>query len=144
LTLRRYRLLTTDAPSITTRKSHPLVHAHVPAGRNRPRTRISREAVVLMIRRRLKDCCYGLPTGRVTGLGRRFLINHVEDAPRQDWQDRVIPAFRLERRQVKCRVPRARAHVGGRPHEGLEDAGHILVLRGLSHPSDTAHAGGGI
>ena len=51
-TLRRYMVLTTDATTTTIKKSHPLDHAHVPAGRNRQRTRISKDAVVLMIRRR--------------------------------------------------------------------------------------------
>jgi hypothetical protein len=45
-------VLTTDSPTATTRKSHPLDHAHVPAGRNRQRTRINGEEVVLMIKRR--------------------------------------------------------------------------------------------
>jgi hypothetical protein len=41
-----------DDASSTPRKSHPLVHAHVPAGRNRQRTRINKEEVVLMMSRR--------------------------------------------------------------------------------------------
>jgi len=43
---------TSDPPRATTKKSHPLDHAHVPAGRNRHRTMIRRDEVVLMMRRR--------------------------------------------------------------------------------------------
>jgi len=49
---RKYMVETTDAPTATTKKNHPLNHAQVPADRNRHRTTINKEAVVLMVRRR--------------------------------------------------------------------------------------------
>ena len=52
-------------------------------------------------RRVLKDCYYGLPRGRVTRPGRRFLDLHGDDAPRTDWLERVLVAFDLDRCSVR-------------------------------------------
>jgi hypothetical protein len=56
---------------------------------------------VAVLRRTLKDCCYGLPRGRVTRPKRRFLVLHGDDSPRPDWLERVRVAFHLELRSVR-------------------------------------------
>ena len=54
-----------------------------------------------VLRRLLRNCAYGLPRGRVTRPGKRFLILHGEDSPCTDWLERVILSFHLDRRSVK-------------------------------------------
>ena len=54
-----------------------------------------------VLRRLLRNCEYGLPRGRVTRPGKRFLILHGEDSPCTDWLERVVLAFRLDRRSVR-------------------------------------------
>lgn len=49
----------------------------------------------------LKDRPYGLPRGRVTRPGRRFLVLHGDDSPRPDWLVPVLLAFALDRREVR-------------------------------------------
>ena len=56
---------------------------------------------VAVLRRLLKDRCYGLPRGRVTRFGKRFLINQGNDFPCPDWLERVLVAFRLDLHSVK-------------------------------------------
>jgi hypothetical protein len=51
--------------------------------------------------RLLDDLYTGLPRGRVTRPGGRSLLLHGDDAPVPDWEDRVIPAFRLDRRELR-------------------------------------------
>ena len=51
LTRRRYNVAGSK-PQRRQMNSQPLVHAQVPAGRNRHSTRINKEAVVLMMSRR--------------------------------------------------------------------------------------------
>ena len=58
-----------------------------------------KEAAVL--RRLLKDCCYGLPRGRVARAGKRSLILHGDDSSCPDWLEPAVVAFRLDRRSVK-------------------------------------------
>lgn len=53
------------------------------------------------LQRLLKDRYYGLPRGRVTRPGGRFLILHGADSPTSDWLERVIRRFDLDRRSVK-------------------------------------------
>ncbi len=55
-----------------------------------------------VLRRLLRNCAYGLPRGRVTRPGKRFLILHGEDSPSPDWLDSVILSFHLDRRSVKA------------------------------------------
>jgi len=54
-----------------------------------------------VLRRLLKDCWYCLPRGRVTRPGKWFLILHGDDSPCPDWLERLVLAFRLNRRSVK-------------------------------------------
>jgi len=55
----------------------------------------------VVLRRVLKDRCYGLPRGRVNRPGKRFLVLHGEDSPRPDWLERVLVGFHLDHRSVK-------------------------------------------
>lgn len=48
------------------------------------------------LRRALENHPYGLPRGRVTRPGKRFLINHGGDWPRDDGLERVLLAFGIE------------------------------------------------
>lgn len=48
------------------------------------------------LRRALENHPYGLPRGRVTRPGKRFLINHGGDWPRGDGLERVLLAFGIE------------------------------------------------
>ena len=54
-----------------------------------------------ILRRLLKDRCYGLPRGRVTRPAGRSLVFHGRDAPRPDWEQCVIQRFALDPRSVK-------------------------------------------
>lgn len=56
---------------------------------------------VAAFRRMLKKSPYGLPRGRVTRPGRRYLILHGDDWPRADGLERVLVAFALDRRLVR-------------------------------------------
>lgn len=56
---------------------------------------------VAVLGRLLRDCPYGLPRGRVTRPGRRFLVLHGGDSPRTDWLVPVLLAFALERQTVR-------------------------------------------
>jgi hypothetical protein len=53
------------------------------------------------LRRLLARHCYGLPRGRVTRPGRRFLLLHGHDAPVANWLDMVIERFDLDRQTLK-------------------------------------------
>src|SRR5262249_20872050 len=55
---------------------------------------------VAPLRKRLELCCYGLPRGRITRPGGRFLLIHGDDAPVSDWRARVLRRFQLDRRSV--------------------------------------------
>ena len=55
---------------------------------------------VAPLRKRLELCCYGLPRGRLTQPGGRFLLIHGDDAPVSDWRARVLRRFQLNRRSV--------------------------------------------
>jgi hypothetical protein len=55
---------------------------------------------VVPLRNRLGLCCYGLPRGRFTQPGGRFLLIHGDDAPVSDWHARVLRRFQLDRRSV--------------------------------------------
>ena len=55
---------------------------------------------VVPLRERLELCCYGLPRGRITQPGGRFLLIHGDDAPVSDWRTRVLRRFQLNRRSV--------------------------------------------
>ena len=55
---------------------------------------------VAPLRKRLELCCYGLPRGRITQPGGRFLLIHGDDAPVSDWRTRVLRRFQLDRRSV--------------------------------------------
>ena len=55
---------------------------------------------VAPLRKRLELCCYGLPRGRITRPGGRFLLIHGDDAPVSDWRARVLRRFQLNRRSV--------------------------------------------
>jgi hypothetical protein len=52
LTRSRYILITTDATTSTTKKTHPRVQVHVPAGANKHRKKISKDETLLAINRR--------------------------------------------------------------------------------------------
>ena len=54
-----------------------------------------------VLRRTLKDCCYGLPRGRITRPRSRFLVLHGDDSPCSDWLERVLVAFHLELRSLR-------------------------------------------
>jgi hypothetical protein len=54
-----------------------------------------------VLRRLLKNHCYGLPRGRVTQPGNHSLILHGNDAPLLRWQDMVVRRFVLDQRAVK-------------------------------------------
>jgi hypothetical protein len=56
---------------------------------------------VAPLRNRLELCCYGLPRGRLTQPGGRFLLLHGDDAPVSDWLARVLRRFQLNRRSVR-------------------------------------------
>ena len=56
---------------------------------------------VAPLRKRLELCCYGLPRGRITQPGGRFLLLHGEDAPIADWRAPVLTRFRLAHRSVR-------------------------------------------
>ena len=51
--------------------------------------------------RLLGDRYYGLPRGRVTRPGAKWLILHGEDAPVANWLPQVIAAFQLEGRPIR-------------------------------------------
>jgi hypothetical protein len=55
----------------------------------------------VQLRRRLAKHCYGLPRGRVTRPGRRYLHLHGADAPVADWLERVGRRFGLAGRSVE-------------------------------------------
>lgn len=55
----------------------------------------------LRLGRLLAEHCYGLPRGRVTRPGRRFLVLHGDDAPVGDWPGRVAGRFGLDRRSLR-------------------------------------------
>ncbi len=57
---------------------------------------------VKVLRGLLRNCSYGLPRGRVTRPGRRFLVLHGDDWPRPDGLERVMVAFGLDRRLVRA------------------------------------------
>jgi hypothetical protein len=80
---------------------------------------------VVALGRMLKDCPYGLPRGRVTRPGRRFLVLHGDDWPRADGLERVVIAFGLDRRPVRVLFDE---------HERTmeEDRGMIVKALGLS------------
>jgi hypothetical protein len=54
-----------------------------------------------VVRRELRDCYAGLPRGRVTRPGGRYLLLHRKDAPVADWLARVIRSFDLDQRSVR-------------------------------------------
>jgi hypothetical protein len=54
-----------------------------------------------VLKRRLKNQCYGLPRGRVTRPDRRSLILHGNDAPISGWLDEVVRRFNLDSRSIK-------------------------------------------
>ena len=56
---------------------------------------------VAVLRRLLGNCPYGLPRGRVTRPGRRFLVLHGDDWPRPDGLERGLVAFGLDRYFVR-------------------------------------------
>ena len=56
---------------------------------------------VVPLRKRLELCCYGLPRGRLTQPGGRFLLLHGDDAPIADWHPRVLARFRLDTHPVR-------------------------------------------
>ncbi|QDV37569.1 hypothetical protein [Tautonia plasticadhaerens] len=51
--------------------------------------------------RLLEDRYYGLPRGRVTRPGGKWMILHGEDAPVADWLPPVLAAFRLDGRPIR-------------------------------------------
>src|SRR4051812_26955599 len=51
--------------------------------------------------RLLSDGYTGLPRGRCTRPGRRYMILHGDDAPVADWQERIVRAFHLEDRAYR-------------------------------------------
>ena len=55
-----------------------------------------------VLRRVLIDRCYGLPRGRVTRPGKRFLVLQGNDSLCPDWLERVILSFHLDHRSVKA------------------------------------------
>jgi hypothetical protein len=56
---------------------------------------------VAPLRNRLTLCCYGLPRGRITQPGGRFLLLHGDDAPITDWSTRVLARFHLGTHSVR-------------------------------------------
>jgi hypothetical protein len=54
-----------------------------------------------LLRTALGLCWYGLPRGRVTRPGGRFLLLHGDDAPIADWHPRVLARFRLDTHLVR-------------------------------------------
>ena len=54
-----------------------------------------------LLRTTLGLCWYGLPRGRVTRPGGRFLLLHGDDAPIADWHPRVLARFRLDTHPVR-------------------------------------------
>lgn len=77
---------------------------------------------VAVLRRLLRNCPYGLPRGRVTRPGRRFLVLHGDDWPRPDGLERVLVAFRLDRRLVRPLSDE---------HERMMDGDRMQLLRAL-------------
>ena len=77
---------------------------------------------VAVLRCRLTDHPYGLPRGRVTRPGRRFLVLHGGDSPRPDWLECVMVAFALERRDVRVLYDE---------HERTQDDDRIIVAKVL-------------
>ena len=77
------------------------------------------------LQRLLKDRYYGLPRGRVTRPGGRFLILHGADSPPSDWLEQVIRRFGLERRSVKVLFDE---------HETMmaEDQNRVMSALGIS------------
>jgi hypothetical protein len=55
----------------------------------------------LVLRRHLKNHYTGLPRGRITEVGNRFMIFQGNDAPVSDWIPMVVRKFDLNRRFVK-------------------------------------------
>jgi hypothetical protein len=53
------------------------------------------------LRKSLELCCYGLPRGRITRPGGRFLLLHGDDAPVSDWRARVLARFHLDSHSVR-------------------------------------------
>ena len=74
---------------------------------------------VAPLRNRLELCCYGLPRGRITQPGGRFLLIHGDDAPVSDWRARVLRAIPPRPPLGPPLLQRARADLHPTSHDGL-------------------------
>ena len=85
---------------------------------------------VAPLRNRLKLCNYGLPRGRITQPGGRFLLIHGDDAPVSDWRARVLARFRLGPRSV---------HFSYTEHERTSTQDCTTVFAEFGLPELSAH-----
>ena len=54
------------------------------------------------LERLLARHCYGLPRGRVTRSGAKFLINHGKDSPVDGWEALIVKRFHLAGRRFRA------------------------------------------